>query len=49
MSKKPKDFSDGELKEIHDKAIKYVEDNNPSDADPMKEIEKMNETAPKSC
>ncbi len=49
MSKKPKDFSDSELKEIHDKAIKYVEDNNPSDADLMKEIEKMNETAPKSC
>ncbi len=46
-NKKPKDFSDSELKEIHDKAIKYVEDNNPSDADLMKGIDKMNETAPR--
>jgi len=49
VSKKPQDFSDSELKEIHDKAIKYVEDNKPSDADLMKEIDKMNDTAPKRC
>jgi hypothetical protein len=47
VSKKPRDFSDSELKEIHDKAIKHVEDNSPSDADLMKEIDKMNETAQK--
>jgi len=49
VSKKPKDFSDSELKEIHDQAFKYVEDNKPSDADLMKEIDKMNATAPKRC
>ena len=41
--KKPTDFTQAEIDEIQAKAIAEVEKNPPSDADLMKEIEKMNE------
>jgi len=47
VSKKPKDFSQKEIDDIQAKAIAEVEKNPLSDADLMKEIKKMNKTAPK--
>jgi hypothetical protein len=45
--KKPTDFTQAQIDEIQAKAIAEVEKNPLSDADLMKEIEKMNESAPK--